>query len=235
MYRFAIVDDNQDDRKKLIHEIDQYIIYHNIQVNIDEYVNAESYNFNKTYDCIFLDIDMPGKKGTTLAREIHQKINTRIIFITSFNEYLYSTLDAGAFHFIHKNNLRNEVIHVLNILLQSLNDNLMIVKTKRGQQNIFVKDIIYFHTEDKLTYIYTNDEKYEIWDSLSSLYNKYKKYNFEKINQSTLVNLDFIKTFNDKTITLNDLTILPLSQRLKKTFNERYDDYILGNNNYEFI
>lgn len=235
MFKFAVIDDNKEDRNCLIKEIHEYANYHNIQVYIDEYENAESYDFSKIYDSIFLDIDMPGKQGTTLAREIHKIINTKIIFVTSFDQYLYSTLDAGAFHFIHKSNLRNETIHVLNILFQVLNEHIMIVKTKRGQKNVMIKDILYFVTEDKLTYVFLDNEKYELWESSSSIYEKYKKYNFERVNSSSIINLDYVKDFNDKTVTLKNSKSFSLSYRLKKTFFERYDNYLLGNNVYEYI
>lgn len=228
MFRFAIIDDNREDRLRLINEINEYTKYHHIQISYDEYDDPLSYDFHKSYDCIFLDIDMPEKNGTTLGREIHKKSNTRIIFVSSFDEYLYASLDAGAFHFIHKSDLRNETSHVLNILFKQFNDSSILLDTKRGKQNIMLKDIMYFVTEDKLTYVYTHNDKYEIWESLSSLYDKYKYFNFEKVNQSTLINLHYVQTYDDKTVILTDSSQFSLSHRLKKNFIGRYEDYLLG-------
>lgn len=229
MYKFAIIDDNQEDRKRIYNAIYEYCQYHKIQFQYKLYSSAEDFDITQQFDAIFLDIDMPKKKGTTLAREIHKNMTTKIIFVTNHDQYIHSTFDAGAFHFIHKKNLNIEFIHVLNILFQKLNSSLVSLKTKRGEKKVMIKDIIYINTHDKLTTIYTYDQQYDIWESLSSLYNRLKEHDFEKINQSTLVNLKYIENYNHKTVTLKDSTILPLSTRLRNIFINSYSNYILKN------
>lgn len=229
MYKFAIIDDNQEDRKRIYNAIYEYCQYHKIQFQYKLYSSAEDFDITQQFDAIFLDIDMPKKKGTTLAREIHKKMDTKIIFVTNHDQYIHSTFDAGAFHFIHKQNLKIESIHVLNILFQKLNASLMRLKTKRGQKNIAIKDIIYIKTQDKLTTIYTYNQQYETWESISSLYNQLKCHHFDKINQATLINLKYVENYTLKTVILKNAITLPLSTRLRKSFMNNYSHYILRN------
>jgi len=77
--------------------------------------------------------------------------------------------------------------------------------------------------------IYTKDKEYDIWESISTLYNQLKSFHIEKVNQSTLVNLRYIQSINHKIITLNNDIKLNLSIRLKPSFINLYEEYLLRN------
>ena len=92
-----------------------------------------------------------------------------------------------------------------------------------------IDEIYYIQKKNDLTMIYTKDKEYDIWESISTLYNQLKSFHIEKVNQSTLVNLRYIQSINHKIITLNNDIKLNLSIRLKPSFINLYEEYLLRN------
>ena len=59
--------------------------------------------WNETIDIIFLDIQMPGRNGMEIARQLRKKDeNIIIIFVTAIEEYVYQAFDVAALHYIVK-------------------------------------------------------------------------------------------------------------------------------------
>ena len=54
-------------------------------------------------DILFLDIQMSGRNGMEIAKELRLKDkNVIIIFVTAVEEYVFHAFDVGAFHYIVK-------------------------------------------------------------------------------------------------------------------------------------
>ena len=69
------------------------------------------------YDIVFLDVDMPGANGISLAREIlKQYPRTNIIYITGYEQYALESYETNASAFlmkpISKKKLRNALDHL---------------------------------------------------------------------------------------------------------------------------
>lgn len=229
MFYFAIVDDDKNDLNLVYNALKEHCDYHHIQFKVDFYNKSSDFNFNIYYDAIFLDIDMPDINGIELARKINEKSYTKIIFITNYNEYINIVFDVRPFHFIKKENIRMEMIKVLTILFKQLNKERIRLKTKRGMKNVVIDDIYYIKKSNDLTIIHTKDDEYDIWESIVSLYDTLKPYHIEKINQSTLINMKYIKQINHQTIILDNDFECKLSVRMKTNFIKIYEDYLLRN------
>lgn len=56
-----------------------------------------------TIDLLFLDIQMPGKNGMEIARELRrQHRDIAIIFVTALSDYVYEAFDVDALHYLVK-------------------------------------------------------------------------------------------------------------------------------------
>lgn len=229
MFSFAIIDDNQNDLNLIYNALKQHCDYHHIQYTVDLYHHSHDYLFDKYYDAVFLDIDMPEINGMQLAKQINDNVPTKIIFVTNYNDYINVVFNVRPFHFIRKSQLNIEMIKVLTLLFKQLNKERIRLKTKRGMENVLIDNIYYIEKKDDLTIIHTQNQDYDIWETITSLYDKLKVYHIEKVNQSTLVNMKYIKTINDKTIILNNNIHLTLSIRTKTSFIKVYEEYLLRN------
>ncbi len=220
MYCFAIIDDDIHDLNQISKALKEHCDYHHIKYNVDLYNDPLEFSFNKYYDAIFLDIDMPSIDGMKLANQINSYYSTKIIFVTNYTNYINIVFNVRPFHFINKCNLKIEIIKVLTLLFKYLNKEKRRLKTKRGIENVGIEDIYYIQKKDNLTMIYTKDKEYDIWESISTLYDKLKSFHIEKVNQSTLVNLRYIKVLNNKTIIRN---INIIKENINNKYNFLYD------------
>lgn len=228
MFTFAIIDDLKDAQEQVQELLVQYCKKHHFKYMIDCYSNPLKFSFKKHYDAIFLDIDMPELNGITLAKEIKQKNPTYIIFITQYTNYMHVVFDVQPFHFIDKHNLGNEANHVLPLLFNELNANKIRLNTKRGNVDILICNIYYITISEGITTVYTKQDSYDMWETISSLAGKLKIHHFEKINQSTIVNLRYVNNIIDDKVILDNQTELKLSTRTKSIFLKTYKEYLLN-------
>ena len=55
-------------------------------------------------DLVLLDINLPGKSGISILREIKSRLSTKVIMLTNYSDNYYRTLchEIGADHFLDK-------------------------------------------------------------------------------------------------------------------------------------
>lgn len=64
---------------------------------------AMARNTENTIDCAFLDIEMPGRNGFALAKELISLCKgIDFVFVTAFNEYAVRAFELGAMDYILK-------------------------------------------------------------------------------------------------------------------------------------
>lgn len=76
--------------------------------------------YRKTLECmpdiLFLDINMPGKSGIELLRELrdHSDFDCYVVFQTAYQQYILQALREAAFDFFHKPVLYADVVNMIN-------------------------------------------------------------------------------------------------------------------------
>lgn len=114
-----------DDDSKIINglKIDIYNIFKSLKAEVDVSVFVNGTELIDTikkekihYDILLLDIDMPNISGLEVAkilRETNEDII--IIFISSYEKYVFDSFEYNPFRYIRKNRIKEE----LNIALKS--------------------------------------------------------------------------------------------------------------------
>ena len=109
--KIAIVDDNEDDRKRLQEEITKICDNKSRKdFEITEFFSGEDFinlivkNENKKYfDIVFLDIYMNGITGIETAKKLRETDNqSKIIFITTSNEFASESYEVKAYEYLIK-------------------------------------------------------------------------------------------------------------------------------------
>lgn len=164
-------------------------------------------------DVVFLDIDMPGIDGLTLAKTINAyNYPPFIIFTTAHRDYMLDALRNQAFDFLLKPIDINELSTCLKrIELKKINrvkDHFRSETPKHQQplkfnsRNGFVvvrpSDIIYCMAEGSYCSINTLWEKIIIPYNLGKVEQNLPKGYFLRINRSVIVNPSFIKSVDKK-------------------------------------
>lgn len=202
-----------------------------------------------TPEIIFIDIEMPGKKGTELIQELRDNIKKYnfthdpfIIFCTAYDNYAYQAYKLNAIDYILKPvsedtlaPIFNKITHfnkpILDISLDYVNYTQSNVNHK-----IAIKDIICFKADMKyISVINKNNKNILINNTLLQLEKIYPK--FIKAHRAFLVNPDYIESLiiedsqwflkmkycNDK---------IPISRRQKSDLESRLNQLSEINVNY---
>lgn len=102
---------------------------------------------NGSYDIYILDIVMPGMNGITLGQALRNEgVDSKIIYLTSSEEYALESFRVRAFDYILKPIEKQTFYTVMDEVISSINikkDKALIVKTKYNNARITYDSILY--------------------------------------------------------------------------------------------
>ena len=149
-------------------------------------------------DVVFLDIELHGKNGLEVAREI-KKIysDIYIVFATAYSSYAVDAFKVEAFDYILKPFEDKRIIETIerinkNIKPKNVPDVITVWKNDR-MSVLSPNDIIYCCIANEKTTIKSIQGEFITSLTLSSLENKLDNHMFMRTHKSFLVNLNHIK------------------------------------------
>lgn len=208
--RALIVDDEQDARdilKRVLNRLE------GIQIVGD--ASSADEGFEKILllkpDIVFLDIQMPGKDGFTLVRQLKKfETKTTVIFVTAFIEYAIDALKVAAFDYLLKpvelNDLKDTIQRYREKKLIDLNEQKVDIlldilykkdkisfNTRTGYIYIQPSDIVYCEADVNYTEIHFGRSRTEVVTiNIGKVEEMLDKSKFFRISRSHLINLDFL-------------------------------------------
>lgn len=201
-----------------------------VEINIEKFsfgkelLKAHKYN---AFDAVFLDIDMPEINGFDIA----EKINTLIVFVTSHDELVYSSLKFRPFRFIRKTHLEDELpetIAAVNSEISKQNAGRKFsFRTKTGEVFLDVGNIEYIEIYGHwLRVSVAGGEPLECYGSLTTLEEQLAELDFVRVHKSYLVNLKYIYSIEKTLIILDNKTAIPLSRYKAADVKDRFKKYL---------
>lgn len=196
---------------------------------------------------VFLDIHLGDGSGFDLLEEVNQrgKLNSQIVFITAHEQYAIKAFRFSALDFLLKPVDPEELQKVIEKLQQVIDKNdsvahidLLLENIRKKVDNfkrialsnsdgihLFeVSDIIRCESEDNYTKFYIKNSKpILISKTLKEYEELLTEHGFERIHQSHLINLAYLKSYIKKDggyVIMADNANLPISQRKKERLNE---------------
>lgn len=140
--KIAIVDDNEDDRKRLQEEITKICDNKSRKdFEITEFFSGEDFinlivkNENKKYfDIVFLDIYMNGITGIETAKKLRETDNqSKIIFITTSNEFASESYEVKAYDYLIKPFSKERILRTIERIFEDEKNNKKILDLPDGQ------------------------------------------------------------------------------------------------------
>ena len=196
---------------------------------------------------VFLDIHLGDGSGFDLLEEVNQrgKLNSQIVFITAHEQYAIKAFRFSALDFLLKPVDPEELQKVIEKLQQVIDKNdsvahidLLLENIRKKVDNfkrialsnsdgihLFeVSDIIRCESEDNYTKFYIKNSKpILISKTLKEYEELLTEHGFERIHQSHLINLAYLKSYIKKDggyVVMADNAHLPISQRKKERLQE---------------
>ena len=199
--KIAVVDDERPARSELVYLIRQC----SPDAEILEADSSEKFMKlleTELFDVCFVDIDLGGANGTTLASMLKDKLpRVQIIFATAYREYAVKAFELGAADYLLKpfdlervrktmERIEERTETAAGARIQGINK--IMVNAGTAFQVLDVADIIYIETEKRSCKIHTAKRDYLQNESLNYYETRLKNARFFRIHKSYLVNLDYV-------------------------------------------
>jgi two-component system LytT family response regulator len=224
-----------DDEAKYVNELNvhvqEYMKNHFIQCSIDISSSPkEVLKKNKTYDLVFLDIQMPEINGLEIAHKLKER-NSKVVifFVTAFNKYQDDAMDLQIFRFFEKPFDVKRLYSSLDKAMEYIDGSYVDVFVQNNTEHIriLVDDIIYIKRDNRKNYLFTKDNTYVIRESIMEWNNKLPTTFFYLVHKSFLVNLHYITKYNYTELFLNETIRVPVASRKQAEFHKFWFDYLI--------
>lgn len=161
------------------------------------------------FDLLFLDIEMPGTDGMSLAGAIRRSLPLAlIVFITSHTKYAVKAFELSVFRYIPK----PELAACLPLALK-----------------IAVDDILYIYKDQKYAvFVLENEElpvRRPLEQVLSELCGQERDSGFLMVERGYIVNLFHVDKMEDHELFLDNGTTVPVSRRHLREVRESITSY----------
>ncbi|MEC4048684.1 LytTR family DNA-binding domain-containing protein [Flavobacterium sp. SUN046] len=190
---------------------------------------AKYYIENNPIDLIFLDINMPAKSGIDFYRDLPQ--DTLVVFTTAYKEYAIQSYDIGAFDYLLKPfsflRFKTTIDRALErkIKFQENNESFIYFKADYGLAKVVFKDIIYIEGQDNYVKIYFENQKpLLIRITIKDILQKLPQNNFCRIHRSSVVSLQKITSYRNKTVSLGNIS-LPIGNTFEDEFVKKLEKF----------
>lgn len=248
MIKSIIIDDDSNLRNGLIQMLQLYAPDIQVVAQAEEVQQGVALLHTHQPDVVFLDIQLTDGTGFDILesyQSLHGKPNFQVVFITAHEQYAIKAFRFSALDFLLKpvdpQELKEVVQKIksqkqmpsdfknIEVLLEHISKKTETKKrialaTQEGTTLVDIQDIIRCESSDNYTTFYIKNHKSILISKTLKEYEELlSEYGFERIHQSHLINLDFMKTYIKKDgnyVVMQDGTQLPVSQRKKERLQE---------------
>ncbi len=233
--RVALVDDNENDRKRLLDYLHQFQEKEGVKMQVTSYNSSLDFleEYDGGYDVILLDIEMPGMDGMETAKEIRLIDEmAAIIFITNMAQYAIRGYEVNAIDFMVKPvpyfNFAEKFKRAVNFARREQGKNILL-NSDEGVIRIAVADIYYLEKDKNKNYLvyYTRKGTFRERNTILSVKAKLENHPFAECTSGCLVNLKFVEQVGKDSVVLENGT-LPVSRRMRKEFLNSFMKYVGG-------
>ncbi len=232
MIRAAICDDENIMLDYLYEQISKEFEKQNADVHIDKFTSGNDFlssHKSKPYDVVFLDIDMPEISGFDVAEKISEK--ALIIFVTTHDELVYSSLKFQPFRFLRKTHLDNELSETLSAVIEYIAkrsaERKIEFQTKDRKIYLLADVIEYIEVYGHwLRVVVTDGEPIECYGSLSDFEKILAPIGFVRTYKSYLVNLKYVYSMEKTKVVMDNKTEVPLSRYKAVEIKEKFKEYL---------
>ena len=229
--KIAIIDDSRADADVLKGYLQQYSEEEGNQFNIDYYEASIEFleNFQNQYDVLFLDVEMPGSDGLTVAREIREKDSSvAIVFVTNMAQFAVEGYKVNAVDFMVKPVGYYVFTDTLKKAINSVAirpDTSILINDSDGLYKISSSEIVYVEKSQDKVIFHTISRNYIERNTIKSIKEKLDNNLFGECSYGILVNYEKVRCITKEDVDVG-IAKLPISRRQKKQFTEDYIKYV---------
>lgn len=222
MFAIAICEDEKYILEELCEKVAKYIEMKRLSANIRTFISGEELLKDPAaFDIILLDMKLPGINGVEVARRVPGK--SRIIFITSYQEYAVDAFEVEAVHYLLKPVAEERLYLALDRALRRSGhvDKKSLTLMKSGEAHvIFIRDILYCEVFNHRVIIHSAQGAYGYFGALDELENRLDE-RFFRCHRSYIVNMGCVTAHEKGTAILVNGEKILISRRKQPEFMQR--------------
>lgn len=213
-YTILIVDDEDSGRQAL-----KILLEKVFWAYIQEIEYAKSFELgkekilNKSYDILFLDINLKGISAFDLLKFIPS--GAKVVFVTAYSEFMLQALRNKAFDYLVKPVKEEELSNCLQRMIQEYAaggaENTLQLRAGGMNRLIDKQDIVYIEGDGPYSSIHLKNEVVKTAKTLKSIIPLLGEH-FVRIHKSYIVNKKYIRAFNMDKLVLYNEACLPVSR-----------------------
>lgn len=229
MMRIAICDDMPAISAELEDIVTDAQKHLNQIFKIEVFYSGESLiNYIKSgnvFDLIFLDIELEDITGIVVGEFIRKELDdhiTKIVYISSKNNYDRQLFEIQPLHFLSKPLDKEKIIDVIKLAIKVLEkeNNLFTFKMGHRIYKIPIKEIIYFECLKREIKLVSVRETFHFYDTVKSILERLVNARFIQPHRSYIVNYDNILNIGKDEIEVCNGDVLPISRLKIKEIKE---------------
>ena len=203
MYHIAICDDEVKMLEDISKRVKNEFVNNGIETKyscFSDSRNLMDFLEENNVDVLFLDIDMPYFSGMDIAAVVNRKkLNTLIVFVTSYDALVYQTFEYRPFGFVRKSYIEEEIEPLVKRIANELIEQKEEIVVTKGQEiiRIPVADIIYVEAYGNYLNIQKKNEEIKIRETMTAIENELKCKGFIRCHKGYLVNGKYIIKFGN--------------------------------------
>ena len=228
--KILICDDEKEYLEILTSHVREYMDKHYIECDITATVDPVSISHsNVVFDLAFLDIQMDGIDGISLAKELRSR-NSKLalFFVTNYEEYQDDAMDLQAFRFFEKPFDANRLYAGLDKAMEYIDGAYVDVFLygDGAQQRVLVDDIMYITRNNRKVVMVTQSGDYTTKESFDDWCDKLPQLFFYPVHKSFLINLHYVEKYSYSEVYLTNSTRIPIAPRKQSLFHKFWFEYL---------
>ena len=236
MLQIAVCDDNIDELSNMVQLVDLYRTSKHLSCEYAVFSNGfelvSALEKGTRFDIYCLDMIMPGFMGIDVAKEIRGFDKTApILFFTSSPEFAFESYSVKAINYVLKPITKEKLFFTFDEMLERIkveeNDDVVIVKSNEGIQKILISNLVFAEVIGRnVLYHLRSGKVVECTEPFSSVCDNLLKYGcFIRPHRSYLVNMQYVDTIENRQMTLQTLSSIPVAQGKARGVKERSLNY----------
>lgn len=233
--RIAICDDEEVQQKLLKKYLEEWAGIHGVMLEMKFFLSGEEFAFSweddRNYDLLILDIEMGRLSGMELAGNIRrQDEEIPILFVTGYDRYMAQGYEVAALHYLLKPIHKEKFFAVLDKLKRKEKQEAkLLFQAEEGAVSLPVSKIWYLEARAHQCILYTAEEEYILHSSIGEMVQYLgNQREFVRCHRSYLVNVQHIAAIVKPELILDDRRRLPVSRSAEKEVNQAFIEFYKG-------